>query len=355
MIRVNDGIVIDFTDWSEFKKWLNGTFSSLRFVYSDDGESYEIIAIDDRVYRRLSINKSDASEFETIYKPKANTSLQPRTSDGRVRTATSKPDSSSVTIYSHDWTDRTTWYSESARIVDEIATDSGDHLVYTLAHGSVIDTYHGLFTGEDYLKDASGNSYRAVVKVDDAVKVEQDPHYATGGDYTINYATGAITFLSAQNPAHEVKVTYNHAVTSGFIVKPAIGKKLIIDVAEVQFSDDVVPTDTVIFQPQGYAGVFAPQLGLPPTTLLPLGDPVKYKSMSDYQNDALRAYPMYQPIGGSGWRGMPKGVAIYDWDYLREKTLYSSYGMQIHISLEHDEPFGGYYGTATFYCGTENE
>ena len=77
--------------------------------------------------------------------------------------------------------------------------------------------------------------------------------------------------------------------------------------------------------------------------------------MSDYQNDALRSYPKYPALGGNGWRGSPQEIVVFDWDYLKAKPLYSSYGMEIQIYLEHNEPFGGFYATATFYCGSQPE
>jgi hypothetical protein len=216
-------------------------------------------------------------------------------------------------------------------------------------------------TGEDFLKDALGNDFRVKVKVNGSLKTEQNPHYGSGGDYTVDYDAGTITFTSALNVNDEVKVTYHYATTCLLTIRPAPGKKLVVSIVEVQFSADVEIRDTVVFQPYGYVDVFAPQYlqanggPYPSGTKIPLGNPVKYKSMSDYVNDALRAYPQYPAMGGEGWRGMPQPVYIMDWDYLRSKPLYSSAGMEIRIFLENDTPFGGYYATATFYCGTENE
>jgi hypothetical protein len=286
--------------------------------------------------------------------------IQPKTSDGRLRVAQEKGDGKKVTLFSHDWTDPTTWTTKAVRVVDEVATDEGAHTVYDLAHVNIIDTYHGKITNEDYVKDASGNSFRVIVKVNNTTKTEQDPHYGSGGDYTINYETGKVTFLSALAAEDEVKVTYHYANGSEYVLKPSADKVLRISLVECQFSADVEITDTVVFQPWGYVDVFAPQYlqanGGPytPGTLIPLGDPIRYKSMTDYQNDAVRSYPAYPALGGSGWRGSPQEIIIFDWDYLAETPLHSAYGMEIRISLEHDVPFGGWYATATFY-GTSEE
>lgn len=292
-----------------------------------------------------------------------NLKRSPQTGDGRPRIAVEKPDTTKVTLYSHDWCSKTTWCEAAIRIVDEVATDSGDHLTYNLANNGVIDTYHGLITQEDFLKDPQDNSYRVTVKVNDAVKTEQDPAVGSGGDYTINYGAGSITFLSALDPGDVVKVTYHYATSSVFTIKATAGKHLLIDYVEVQFAADVDLTTSVTFQPYGYVQVFAPQYWdgydppgpYPLNTLIPLGDPLVYKGMRDYLNDAVRAYVKYpQGLGGTSWRGLSQDVYIFDWDYVRATRLLSEYGMEVRVCLMNDVKFGGSYATATFYCTVED-
>jgi len=282
--------------------------------------------------------------------PNAVTLSHQLTSDNRIRVAIEKSNSTSLDIFTPNWCDKTTWYQGSTRIVDEVANDTGNHLTYQLAHTFLIDTYHGKLTGEDDFKDANGNSYRIVVKVNDSIKIEQDPHYGTGGDYTINYTAGNITFLNALQANDVVKVTYHYAQSSAFYIRPAAGTSLSIDVSEVQFSKDVEITDTIIFQTFGYVDVFAPQLvnnPYLPGTKIPLKT-FKYKTMNDYQNAAFKAYPSYPALGG---RGQTQEVIVFDWDYQRSLTLIANYGMEVKIFLEHDAPFLGTYATASMYCG----
>ena len=283
------------------------------------------------------------------------TAPAPTTSDKRPIVAMSKPDSSKKTIITHDWTDPTTWAECAVRVLDEVAADMGAQTVYSLAHPNVIDTYHGKLSQEDYLLSSAGNSYRVAVKVNAVSKTEQDPHFGTGGDFTVDYSLGRVTFLAALQPADVVTVTYHYATSSAFTVKPEAGKALKLEFAEVQFSDDVVLTDSVVFQPYGLVDVFAPQLmpGVPSGTKIPLGNPVVYKAMSDFQNDAVKSYPVYPVLGGSGWRGSQRPVIVFDWDYLSSTVLRSDYGLEIRVSLQHDAPFSGYYATATFYATTE--
>jgi len=346
--------------------------------YDDDGSTYTIWFYDGPEVHICTIwketlpdgviaggysqaqNDADKAEFEAVYKANANKPLELRTTDGRSRVATEKSDAAKITLFSHDWTDPTTWTTKAIRVVEEVATDDGAHTAYSLAHNNIIDTYHGKITQEDFLKDASANSFRATVKVNDVIKIEQDPHLGSGGDYTVNYAQGKVTFLSALATEDVVKVTYHYATGSEFVVCPAAGKALRLSLVEVQFADDIALTDTVVFQPYGYVDVFAPQLmaspyNIPSGTKIPLGSPVKYKTMTDYQNDAVRAFPAYPALGGAGWRGSPRSIIIFDWDYVSQTLLRSSYGMEVRIALEHDVPFGGWYATATFYCTVENE
>jgi len=282
------------------------------------------------------------------------------TGDNRLRVAMEKSDSTAFDAYSHNWADPTTWYLSSVRVVEEVATDSGDHITYNLANINIIDMYHGKLTGEDDLLDASSNSYRVTVTIDDVAKTEQDPHYGTGGDYTVEYETGNIVMTTALAGSEVVKVTYHYATDSKFKIIPNPGEKIIIEVAEVQFADDVEITDTVVFQTFGYVDVFAPQYlttnggPYPPGTKIPIRT-FKYKTMRDYQNAAFKSYPTCPAMGGVDWRGMPRSVIVFDWDYQRGMTLLSSYGMESHLYLEHDVPFGGSWATATLYCGIDTE
>jgi len=286
-----------------------------------------------------------------------NQSIVQRLPDGRVRQSSEKSTLSRVTLFTHDWTDPTTWYTTAATVLAEVAVDSGDHFTYGLAHVMVIDTYHGKISQEHFLKDGAALSFRVAVRVNAVAKTEQNPHFGTGGDYTVNYELGKIIFLVALAPTDVVEVDYHYMTSSRYILPPTPGKNLRLETAEVQFSLDVEMTDSVYFQPYGLVDYFAPQLvagGFVPTgTKIPLGDPFIYKKMSDFQNDAMRSYPPYPALGGSNWRAMPP-LVIFNWDYAASTLLLSAAGMEIHVFLEHDTPFGGAFATATFYCISED-
>lgn len=269
---------------------------------------------------------------------------------------TVKPTDARVTTITHDWTDPTTWYQGSTYVADETATDSGNHILYTLAHPNVIDVYHGKLSDEDFLKDSSARNYRVVVKVNGTAKTERNPHYATaqtGEHHTVDYVAGTVTFLTALDPADVVTVTYHYAVSSVFTVKPSTGKKLSLGLVEVQFSADVVPSDTVRFQAYGYVQSFAPQYcptPYPLNTKIPLGNPTLYKGIKDFMNGSVRSYPNYGALGAAaGWRGISQPTVVMDWDYTATTLIDDTKGMEIRLSLDHNTPWGGTFATATFY------
>lgn len=289
------------------------------------------------------------------------THLVERTSDGRHRVAVEKGDATKKTIYSHDWADRTTWYQQSVRVVDEVATDSGDHTTYNLANDYVIDLYHGKIAQEDFVVDGESNSYRVVVKVDDVEVDEVDPCHGTG-DYTVNYVNGDIVFEEALVGTETVKVTYYYSPDtdgrSTFVVRPLTGKKLMIEVVEVQFPADLVVNDTMRYQVYGYVDVFAPQYTpdpYPSLTLIPIGNPLVFKTMNDYFSDANGSWVSYPAIGGEGWRGASQSTYILQWNYIRSTVLHSAYGMELRMILDHDDPMGGETVGATFYAASVDE
>lgn len=80
--------------WTEFVKWLDGTYAKLAYVWADEGPAYSIAAIDGMVYRTLGLNKADAGPFEAAWKTEVPTTI--RTADGRPVAATNSYPSGTV-------------------------------------------------------------------------------------------------------------------------------------------------------------------------------------------------------------------------------------------------------------------
>jgi len=279
----------------------------------------------------------------------------PRTSRRFNRIQVEPPEAKRLDVVSINWCDRTTWYPSSVRVEDEVLADSGDSATYNPeTQRAWIDVMHGKLTGEYSLRPM----YQVVVKVNGTTKTE-NPVGTSNGDYSINYETGQVTFNSSLAPTDVVTASYNYENGSTWTIKPSDGRTIRITTVEVQFSADLVLTDTVLFEAHGLVDVFAPHLvpAVPSGTVIPLGNQAVYQVMQDYINEAERAYPSIPKLGGTGWRGMPQEVHIFRWPYSSRGTtdLVASMGLEIHIKLENDIPFEGEIGIVTFYGISEEE
>lgn len=347
-LRLN-GVVVDYSNegWVEFKKWLDGTYASLRYVWADEGASYSIAALDSQVYRTCGLNKDDAADFEANYKK--NAPLASQTADGKQVVSTWPTEGNRKTIVTHNWCDKTTWYPKSVAVNDEVPAATVPGALYTLTHQNVIDTHHGKLWDEDNL------GRRVLVVVDGVPQTEQDPHDNIG-DFVVDYAAGVVKFTPAIAVGAVVLVSYYYATTSEFVIAPAKGKQLKIRNVETQFSQDISLNDTIDFTAYGYVDVFAPQLmpSVPSGTKIPLAN-TRYKTMLDFQAESNGALPIIPAIGGAGWRGIHQPIVVFPWNYAALTTVSSKVGMEIRIKLQHDEPFSGEFATATLYCLSEDE
>lgn len=266
------------------------------------------------------------------------------------------------TAVSHQWTDPTTWYSMSEYVEDENVTLEADLQTGQLANVHIIDVTHGKLWKEDDLISAhTGLSYKPVVKVNGVVREEQDPDYAFTNDpdlkgfYTIDYAAGIITFNEALNAGNTVTVSYHYATTSDFILQPDPGKVLDLSRVEVQFTEDVSITDTIIFTTEGLAEFLAPDLvasgTLEPTDYVPVGRNIAYKTFYDYCNEANGTYPITSVTTAANptWRDGTQRVVTFPWDYQSVISLDSAWGLRVRVHLKNDRPFRGTFATSTFY------
>jgi hypothetical protein len=215
------------------------------------------------------ISDNDAIDFDTNLKlfstavsceAEVQGLCSPLEADGKPLVATVSAEGLKRNCISPNWCDRTTWYQESIRVVNESATTS-DFLrkVWDVSNDNIIDVYHGKLTGEDDLLDKDGYSYRVSIIVDGTEKIERDPHYGTGGDFTINYSSGQITFFNSIASGKTPLVTYHYENGSLWTIKPYDGEILKIKRAEAQFSEDVDLKDTLIYSVYGSVDSFALQ------------------------------------------------------------------------------------------------
>jgi hypothetical protein len=284
----------------------------------------------------------------------------PMTSDGYpILIAEPRSDTSTPTILTPNWCDPTTWYYTSARVTNEVLTDSGDHLTYTSANENWIDLRDGALTQGHTL----WSTYAPVVTVNDVPQAANSLS-GNGGVFSFNAAEGSVTFDEALAPGDVVKATYSKKVDSTWAIVPAAGKKIVLRAVEVQFSMDIDLTTAAVFAPYGPIDIFAPQLlqsnggPYPSGTKIPL-QTSRYDRMHNFIDEAQHAYPNIPKMGGSSWRGMQHEMHIFRWPYTDSYggpvVLKSSLGMELRIYLDEHIPFLGERAVATLYARSEPE
>ena len=324
-------------------QWIvaNGVY----FVYVFDGP----FVVSCEVPKEMSPG-ADQTEFEATYKAKGNRIIQPRSSAGMPLTEpsifTGPSATRSVSLVSHDLSDRTTWYQKSVQVVDEVLTDSGDGLTFTSINTDWIniDNARLTYTHKQILKrDGSFGKHadwRTVVKVDDVVQT-------TG--YTQNFATGAITF-GASKAGSTIKCTYwhNNGVSnpSEWLLAPPSGKKMLVQHVELQFSVDIVINNTVRFEI--WAGASLGTYGTFASALWEAGYGqfrADYRNARDLINAANQGQGTIPAIGE-----LTQDVVVMPFNYVQALTLDSAVGTLFRMVLLDNLPFtGGEMCTATFY------
>jgi hypothetical protein len=354
------------------RDWLGQSVGAGQY-YTVPGASLNIWANDSELlidiadgYAVVNDGSDDITDVNDAINWLKGITQEKRTDTGILLAATTKPDYGDVKMFSHNFADPTTWFTESERITELLTARDVDYgSIWYGSHRNWIDLTHGKIMGEDrvssdYLVDAHVyDSYG--VRCPDCQ--EKNPHSGEG-NYVVDYASGEIEFdgnVFEHYPDGYVKATYSYANGSVMYVRPTEGKVLSIERSEVQFTTDIVMNDTICFQLWVYAYVLETALGYPIGTLAPYGEKypyssaTKYKSTGDFVAEANGNYPVCPAFGGSGWRGMTQPIITLPFDYSAVKPLKYSYGAEIRVWLEHDEPMCGGYGTVTFYCNSQDE
>jgi hypothetical protein len=257
---------------------------------------------------------------------------------------------SDLDVVTHNFADKTTWYTMSVRVNAEVPVDSGDGLTFNLAHTHLVDLNHGKMHNEDKVVSkhiaAGGHGYRPVVYIDDEMAVEDSPYSDLEGDYTIDYVAGTITFHENQSAA-VLSVAYSYATSSRWTLRPGAGKAIDIEKSEAQFSLDVVYTDAIDFEVWGYNPADLPNKMIYETT--------SYKSMSNFIDEACGCYPTIPACGGPAPLGTTQSMLGFPFNYNTIRSLSSAYGVELVIQTRNDREFGGERATATFYCTIRDE
>jgi hypothetical protein len=249
--------------------------------------------------------------------------------------------------YSHNFCKKETWYQDSAPVTNETLTDSGDHTIYTPATSRYwVDVTHGKLFGCRELR----STYQPVIKVDGTTKTENLPDQ-TNGDYSINYATGTVTFNSARSAQAVVTASYSYVRSSLFKAPAPSGYIYRVGEVKVTMAKDIALKDTILFQLWGNIG----------EGMQPLSGEEVYQTLDDYLQDASTIdveFPV--PMGTPGidaWRMTTSPRLSMRFSYLWSAVidLDSTYDMEIRCWLENDTPHVGELGVATFFGRKDEE
>lgn len=378
MINYGSGFITIDLEWQNLKQICLGKNLQLQFVQESnpyvDSYYYEIFCIDDSIVYKTIIynglvpetsnisqqdNDSNKQDFQQNFLPTANKRLSPATqgSDAALKVSPVGREGSEIVWATHNFCDKTSWYSSSERKTNVLLTSS-DNITFYVPNSTKpwVDMYTGKVLHEDNIRDAYGGNLDVIITVDGVTKtmndcLEQGCENCVG-DYTVNFYSGSITFNGQITGS--VYASFSEPADAWWILKPTPGSKLSVEGAEMQFSGDVDLKDNIVMEIRGFVQVFAPQYWqgnggpLPTNYKVTLGQ-YQYKSLSEFVDETQGAYPYVPQIGGQT-RGLKSPMYGMPFAYKTIRELYDSYGMEIRVGLKHNHEFGGSRATATFYC-----
>ena len=248
------------------------------------------------------------------------------TSEKALKVTPTKLEGSSTILVSHNFCDKTTWYTESIEVTSETLAVSGGtgNTVFTSEHDYWIDLTHGKVPYEHRI----ASDHDMIISVDDVPLAG-----ASETGFVVDYAAGTVTFDSEQTGV--VKAHYHYASGSGWNIAPDPGKILKIIGTNVKFTTDTnLQMDHAIsFQLYIMGGA------------VPYGSPTIYNNMEDVIKCSMGESYRIPAFGVH-----TKEVLVLPFDYITSKDLPSSLGALIKISLATDTELPGTMGMVTVNC-----
>lgn len=297
-------------------------------AFANDSTVLADIGSGDLVVAKSGDGLSDISDVgEAINFLKNIESPWPKTDVQQIpKVSVYKPEGSSSTKVSYDWTDKCTWYQKSTRVIDgAMSLESG--LTYQSGNPFWID----LSSGRLYEEDSFASAHSISVRDDSGVI---DP-----SGYSVDYEAGKVTLN--QSPTGSVLATYSYATTSEWVLAPTAGKVLHIEHAELQFSKNV-QMSPVAFQ----IWVYNPA-DLPNKIMY---QQIIYKNEKDVVGAANLGQGFIPAFGQ-----LTQDILVFPFNYATVKSLQSSVGAELRVRVLNDVPFSGEFATATFYVLSTSE
>ena len=256
-------------------------------------------------------------------------------------------------LFSHNFCDATTWFGDSVRVTAEaVGTGDAAQTVFGLANTNIIDLAHGKITDENLVVPTAaqtGTDFLVHVYLD-AVEQTETPWLGSAADYSVNYATGDITFVVAPGSGVAVTADYFHENGSTVYIQPPAGFKTVLTKAEAQFSINFVMTDTL----KSAVYTYDPGQGAPPAKFEYPGSEICFKRIYDFINYTNGSFPIIPAMGGAN-RGIANDILQLRWEYTSAIDLPSSAGAELRIWLENNTAYTGEIGAITFYGYDEAE
>jgi len=259
-----------------------------------------------------------------------------------------------VYFFSADLTKKQTWWFDAVKAAEvQIGTGDGVEASFQLPHGEdgaagtrILDLHHGLVTEEDEIIPPGADEHDdaiPVVRVDAIVQTERSPFSSSGGDYTVDYKTGLITFTADSIPGDGAAVTAEYyAVPSNAKivckVRPSgAGKKLGVQYAEAQFSANVSMNGAIVQR------AFSLLLG----DTVPGTRPTVYKTVGNILDFNMGSLPKLPAVAGANGRGMTQETVLLPFGYLSRLSLLYEDEVELRIEIENGKEFGGERATFT--------
>jgi len=328
--------------WAEFKSTIST--KKIQWIYEESDDAYFLYGVLGPFNYYASVPKDageDCMDFETNYKNKTRTAIQPISKDGfSILTERKSFKDSSRSFVTPDFSDKSTWYYDAARITDEVGFTS-DNTAYIFGADKVVIDLSRISDRNDW------QSRKIIVKKNDIV-------ITAGFTISLNESSpqqSSIIFDNTNDSEDVIKVTYSYAQTSKFELTPAAGKKISFAYVETQFTVGTILTDILRFE-------------------LVLNNPntgnadyvagfYEYCSAKDYMNKGNHG-AVVSPFGE-----LTKDVIVLPWDYQSGYTLKpvgdattnpaSGEFNKIRIYLKQDLPYTECeLATGTFYCFIED-
>lgn len=241
---------------------------------------------------------------------------------------------SKITITSHDYSDKTTWWMGADKIIGETLIDSGNGLTFNFVNNYLINL--DKVTMRDQIKSYN---YMDIINYDvitgrfSCINIYVDGNKVTTG-FIINHEEGSITFDNSMT-GKVIKTDYYYAVSSKFTITPFPGKVLRLIETEVQTSVGAVMEDTFKFTIRANGQVIHQQ---------------HYNSARDYLDASNFAYK------SSPFLELTKDIIILPWLYPITIDLKSSYNMVLELELLQNKPItNSEINTIAFYFVVEDE